>query len=499
MAVTTAQLVFGLYLLGVLIVGVIAARYTEHTPRDFYVAKRNVGTVVLALTLAATVLSAFTVFGIGANTSGGGLATFTILAIAGVLYPLFFSTVGVALVDIGREHDILTPSEYIIERYDTPWLGALYLGVTGLFMIALIAGQLIGGGVALEVLLDIPYVWAVLLMAVFMLVYIHIAGYRGVIWSDAIQSAVLFSILAAIVGWLMLSFGDIDSATLASDAAQETEGLFTLTGPGDIMSPLFVITMALAFAFGVPGYPHSIQRYFSASSPQVMRRSGFLFAIVAIPIYLFGALLGVWSVGILDFGAIDNVDHVIPLLVETLFHPVIFGIFMAGAVAAIMSTADSAALTMSSMVSRDIYRPLTDGPVSPHREVRVTQALLIAIIVLSVALALAQPAGIFALIALAVVGFASTSAPVFLGVFWNRGTAAGSVASLVLGPATTILLADDFPYDVIPELPFIADMHYGFVGVLVAYGAYILVSLLTSRPAKEIIDDHSREFWNTAD
>lgn len=489
MVVTTAQLVFGAYLVGVLLIGVYASRFTRHTPSDFYLADRTVGTVLLALTLAATVLSAFTVFGIGADTSTAGLGTFSFLAIAAVLYTLFFATVGVALVDIGRKRDIVTPSEYVRERYDSPLLGVLYLCVTGIFLVALVAGQLIGGGVALDVLLDIPYLPAVLLMAVFMLVYIHIAGYRGVIWSDAVQSAVLFGVLAAVVGYVMFF---LDGTAIAEDAVAETEGLFELAGPADVWSPLFVITIAIAFAFGVPGYPHSIQRYFSASDPDVMRKSGFVFALVAIPIYLFGALLGVWSVGVIPEP--ENADYVIPLLVETLLHPVVFGIVMAGAIAAIMSTADSAALTMSSMMSRDIYREFVNPEASKRREVRVTQGILVGLIVLAVGLALLQPAGIFALIAFAVVGFATTTAPVFLGVYWDRGTVAGAAASLVLGPGITILL---FLEVIPPELTF--GTHYGFVGVVVAYTVYVAVSLATSVPAEDSIIDHSRQFWDRAD
>lgn len=491
MVVTTAQLVFGLYLLGVLLAGVYASRFTEYTPTDFYIANRSVGTVVLALTLAATVLSAFTVFGIGADTSETGLGSFSFLAIAAVLYTLFFATVGVALVDIGREHDIVTPSEYIRERYDSPGAGVAYLLVTGVFMTALVAGQLIGGGVALDVLLGIPYEAAVLLMAAFMLVYIHVAGYRGVIWSDAIQSTVLLGVLGGVVAYVMVS---LDSTAIAADARAETDGLFELAGPVDAWSPLFVITIALAFAVGVPGYPHNIQRYFSASDPDVMRKSGFLFALVAIPIYLFGALLGVWSVGVLEFGAVDNTDYVIPLLVETLLHPVVFGIVMAGAIAAIMSTADSAALTMSSMLSRDIYREFLAPEAGQRREVRVTQALLVGLIALAVVLALVEPAGIFQLIAFAVVGFATTSAPVFLGVYWEGGTAAGAVASLALGPGITILLF----LEVLPP-GLTAGAHYGFVGVLVAYTVFVVVSLATSTPTEDTVAGHSRRFWNRAD
>ena len=367
MSTALAQGVFVAYLLGVLLIGVYASRFTRYTPTDFYIADRSVGTVVLGLTLAATVLSAFTVFGIGASTSQTGLGSFSFLAVAAVLYTLFFATVGTTLFEVGKERDVVTPAEYVRERFDSPALGALYLAVTGVFMLSLIAGQLIGGGVALDVLMDIPYVPAVLAIAAFMIVYIHIAGYRGVIWSDTVQATVLFVVLAAVTLYILLAF---DSTAIAGDAAAETPALFETVGPAGVWEPRFIITAAIAFAFGVPGYPHTIQRYFSAGDASIMRRSGVLFAVVAIPIYLFGALLGVWSVGVIP--SPETVDHVIPLLIEELMHPLVFGVVMAGATAAIMSTADSVALTLSSMLSRDLYREFVATGTTDRGEVRVT-------------------------------------------------------------------------------------------------------------------------------
>lgn len=489
MPITIAQGVFALYLLFVLLVGVYASRFTEHTPADFYLADRTVGTVVLGLTLVATVLSAFTVFGIGATTTGTGLGVFSFLALAAVFYTLVFGTVGVTLFEIGREMDVVTPSEYVRERYDSPALGVVYLVVTAIFMTAMIAGQLIGGGVALDALLDVPYLQAILLMAGFMVVYIHIAGYRGVVWSDAIQSTVLVSVLAGVVLYVM--FG-LDSDAVAQEAFEATPGLFEMVGPAGTWTPLAVITAALAFTVGVPGYPHTIQRYFSAEDGETMRRSGFLFAVVAIPVYFCGAVLGVWSVGVVP--SPPNPDYVIPLLIETLLHPVVFGLAMAGAIAAIMSTADSVALTMSSMLSRDLYHEFVAPEASEEREVMVTRSLLIGVIGLGLVLAWLRPAGIFDIVAFAVVGFATTSAPVFLGAYWTRGTAAGGIASLVLGPGITTLFFLEY---VPPAYTF--GMHYGFVGVLIAYVIFVAVSLATTGPTEESIETHSRSFWTDAE
>jgi Na+/proline symporter len=189
-----------------------------------------------------------------------------------------------------------------------------------------------------------------------------------------------------------------------------------------------------------------------------------------------------------------NPDYVIPLLIETLAHPVVFGVAMAGATAAIMSTADSVALTMSSMLSRDLYYEFLAPDATEKREVQVTQALLVAVILLALGLAWIQPAGIFDIVSFAVVGFATTSAPVFVGAYWTRATAAGGIASLVLGPGITIL----FFLEYIPPA-YTFGMHYGFVGVLVAYAIFLGVSLVTAPPAQESVATHSQGFWEQAE
>ena len=486
---TAAQAIFACYLLLVLGVGVVASRYTRHTPADFYLADRNVGTAVLGLTFVATVLSSFTVFGVGENAVTTGIGTVSFLIIAAVFYTLVFATVGVTLYRVGSTMGVVTPSEYIRERYESPALAVCYLVVTGIFMISIIAAQLIGGGIALDAMMDIPYSTAVLLMAGFMLVYIHIAGYRGVIWSDTLQSIVLFGALGGVVAYVMVAR---DSTAVAHDASAAVDGLFSLAGPLGSWTPLFVITAALAFTFGVPAYPHTIQRYFSARDGGVLRRSGFVFAIVAIPIYLFGAILGSWSLGFLPFP--EEPTRVIPLFIEALMHPVVFGIVLASATAAIMSTADSVALTMSSMISRDIYVPYIEQEASGSRQVRITQLLLVAVILLSLAIAWIQPVGIFSLVDFAVVGFAATSAPIFLGAYWRRATAAGAAVSLILGPGITIL----FFLEYIPDT-YQFGMHYGFIGMIVSYVIFIGVSLLTSQPSSDTIDEHSRPFGPHAD
>jgi SSS family solute:Na+ symporter len=478
--VNVALVVLAVYMIAMMGVGIYAARFTEDDPTDYYVADKKVGTLVLTFTLLATVLSSWTFFGVGATASGTGLGVFVFLGVAAPFYGLMFAVIGRKFNRVGRIRDILTPSEYIRDRYESNAVALVYLVVSIIFLTAFICAQIVGGGVALEVLVDIPYVWSIGAIAVFMAIYIHIAGFRGVIWSDLIQGAVLSLVLLGMFLWVN---GSVGGDQIVQQATAESPDLFTLLGPAGLWTPAFLLSYAAFFAIGVPAYPQIIQRYLSADSPAVMRKTGIVYPLIAIPVYLFAAVLGAWSVGVVSNP--PNPDYVIPLMIQQLTNPIVFGIAMAGGIAALMSTADSVILTLSSMASHDIYREYVDPEMSQADEVRVTQVFLLLIIGLALVLAYFRPAGIFQLASLAVAGFAATAPALFLGAYWNGATEEGALASMILGSA--IMLG--FFTETIPgSLTY--GMHYGLIGTVAAFLIFIVVSKITSTPSETVISDH---------
>ena len=195
-------------------------------------------------------------------------------------------------------------------------------------------------------------------------------------------------------------------ATVVSRVVADHPEIFTLRGPASVWTPRYVLSFTAFFAVGIAAYPQLIQRYFAAKSGAVLERSAYLYGDVLIPIDLLPVALGVWSLGFVPNPA--SPDYVIPLLIEPLTNPVVFGVAMAAGVAALMSTADSQLLTLSSMASRDIYREYIDPDVGDEREVRVAQLFLLVGIALALVFAYARSSGIFQLGSLAVAGFAST-------------------------------------------------------------------------------------------
>jgi SSS family solute:Na+ symporter len=470
----TATIVVALYFLGMLGIGAYAASRTEYNPADYYIADRKLGTLVLTFTLVATVFSAWTFFGVGAAARGSGAGVFGFVALTAPLYALFFAVVGTRVNRLGRDLDVLTPVEYLEKRYQSSIVGTVYLLVSLIFLTAFVATQVIGGAIALDLLLDVPYEVAVLLIGAFMLVYIHIAGMRGVAWSDLVQGTVMFVTLAGAFGVVLATVGGDGIVSRVTTAA--SPAVFALPGPTGTWTPAFLLSFAAFFILGVPAYPQVYQRYLGAKSTKILKKSAYLFPAIALPVYFLAAALGVWSLGVV--GNPPNADYAIPLMIQELTSPVVFGVALAAGVAALMSTADSVLLSLSSMVSRDFYCRHVDPDASEAREVRVSQVALVALLAVSLGVAYVQPAGVFTLGSFAVAGFAACAPALFIGLVWPKATSEAAALSMLLGVTVMTLFVAG-----VVDGAITGGLHYGFVGAVVSLLSFVLISVVTDSPS----------------
>jgi SSS family solute:Na+ symporter len=139
-------------------------------------------------------------------------------------------------------------------------------------------------------------------------------------------------------------------------------------------------------------------------------------------------------------------DLVIPALLAETAPAWVLGLVVGGAVAAMMSTADSLVLTLSSMVTRDVYRDHLaggdDGPAAWATELRVSRASTAALLAGGFLLALVATgrapglAAVGTIVELAVYFIQGNALllPVFLAaLYWPAATRTGAVASVLLG------------------------------------------------------------------
>src|SRR6056297_2121615 len=203
------------YLVLALAVGLLAYRLSESTAEDYYLASRSLGTVVLLFTTFATLLSAFTFFG-GPNLSfAAGPELLVVMGtLDGVLFAVLWYVIGYKQWLIGARHGYVTLGEMLGDRFGSVGLRALVAGVSLLWLFPYVMLQQMGAGEALVGLTDgaVPYWGGAALVTLFMILYVVLAGLRGVAWTDTLQGLFMLSVVWIAAAWVVSSLGGVGAA-----------------------------------------------------------------------------------------------------------------------------------------------------------------------------------------------------------------------------------------------------------------------------------------------
>ncbi|ELY65977.1 sodium:solute symporter family protein [Natronococcus jeotgali] len=420
------------YLLLALAVGLVAYRTTDRTAEDFYLASRSVGTVVLLFTTFATLLSAFTFFA-GPNIAyrEGPEWVLVMGLMDGIVFAILWYVVGYKQWLLGRRYEYVTLGEMLGDRFGSRRLRGLVAGISLLWLFPYVMLQQVGAGTALQALTDgaVPYAVGAGLITAFMILYVVVAGFRGIAWTDTLQGAFMLVTTWIALAWVLAAVGGPGAAT----AALEAEAADHLALGGDFYTVQWMLSTAITIGFGVAMFPQVNQRFFAAGSEAVLKRSFALWPLLCVLLFVPSFLLGAWARG-LDV-AIAEGENVLPAVLAE-YTPVWFAaLVIAGAMAAMMSSSDSMLLSGSSYFTRDLYRPFVEGSVSERREDLLARLGVVGFATAAFVGSLVQPATLFELGDAAFSGFAQLALPVLVALYWRRTTRAGITAGILASQA----------------------------------------------------------------
>jgi len=465
------------YLLLALAIGLVAYRLTERTAEDFYLASRTFGTIVLLFTTFATLLSAFTFFA-GPNVAyHEGPEWILVMGLMdGIIFAILWYVIGYKQWLLGQEYGFVTLGEMLGDRFASRWLRGLVAGVSLLWLFPYVMLQQVGAGTALQALTEgaVPYAVGAGLITAFMILYVVVAGMRGIAWTDTIQGAFMLVTTWIAIVWVLAAVGGPQAAT----AALEAEAPHHLALGSEYYTVQWILSTAITIGFGVAMFPQVNQRFFAAGSKTVLKRSFALWPILCVLLFVPSFMLGAWARG-LDV-AVPEGDNVLPAVLGE-FTPVWFAaLVVAGAMAAMMSSSDSMLLSGSSYFTRDLYRPFVDRSLSDRREDLLARVGVVVFATASFAASLVTPATLFELGDAAFSGFAQLALPVLVALYWRRTTRAGITAGIVVSQLfylSSLFLA------VVPQA--YAGWTAGVVGMLLGLVVTVGVSLVTAPAADE--------------
>jgi len=332
----------------------------------------------------------------------------------------------------------VTPTDWIRHRFDSPALAAASVALMIWALANYLLEQLVamGRGVAGLTGDAVPYQAGVLVFVFVMVSYSWVGGMRAVALTDVVQG------LALLVGVLALTAGGL--ALIDWDLGAVTERLLRDRPSLAAVPPLEVsvgwLGLVVIVALGASVYPHAVQRIYAAESERTLRRA--LGRMALMPPLTAGLVFVVGIVGVELFPGLDAAgsEQLVGMIANRVaaLGPLWFTLmllFFGGVVAAIVSTADSALLSLASLLSRDVYARLPGRETDEAEQVRVGKLGSLAILALLLLVAWHPPTTLYGIFVLKLELLVQLSPAFFLGLHW-RGLAATPVLwGMVVGTA----------------------------------------------------------------
>ncbi|MFW7523958.1 sodium/pantothenate symporter [Vibrio ostreicida] len=410
---------------------------------NYFLGNRSMSGFVLAMTLAATYASASSFIGGPGAAYKMGLGW---VLLAMIQLPAAWLTLGVLgkkFAIEARRHNALTLNDMLYARYRNRAV-VIFASLTLLLaFFAIMVVQFIGAARLLQTVTGLSYLQGLTIFAITVGLYTTIGGFRAVAMTDAVQGIMM------IIGTIALLVGIIHAGgglgELITDLHHIDPSLITPYGPDNFLSQPFMLSFWILVCFGVIGLPHAAVRCMSYSSSQSLHRgmviSTAMVAFLMLGMHLSGAL------GRALVPDIASPDQIMPTLMITVLPPVVAGIFLAGPMAAIMSTIDSQLIQASATLLKDLYlnyiNPKLAQRSDSDRKLSKLSLWITGIFSTLVFVAATNPPEM--IIWLNLLAFGGLQAvflwPLILGLYWKKASARGALFSMVSGLTCYISLS----------------------------------------------------------
>ncbi|MEM8565737.1 MAG: sodium/solute symporter [Bacteroidota bacterium] len=526
-----------IFLVGITLIGVLQMRKSRTTSDSFFLAGRDIKWPLIGLSLFAANISTIHLVGLASSGFNEGMVWGSFEWLAGVTL-IFLSLIFAPFYFKSR---IQTLPEFLERRYDArsrtvfafiAILGALFVHI-GL--------SLYTGALIFQRFFSINIWTSITVISLLTLVYYLAGGLKAVVYTQAIQTAVLIlgSVVLTVLGlsqvgdfiaekglsgsffsnfWALAREGQMDVlhtsesiSSLTSNINNEfsADGFDTLSGSG--------LTWYAAFL----GYPilglwywcsdqTIVQQVLAAKTKDDAQRgpifAGFLKLITPFIMILPG-IIGFILFKEEIFLAAQNTtpavskpgDMALSVLVDQLLPTGLKGLFAAALMAALMSTIAAALNSISTLVSIDIYKRIK--PKTEDKSL-INIGRVAAVVIMFIAALWSTQGDKFSSVFEAINKVAAALAPpvatvLLFGVLYKRGTKEASLVTLIVGLFLGILsFILDFKFNadstaLITEkwgIPFMMQAWWLFC---ICTSVYLFVSRFSSPPNTEVIEKYT--------
>ncbi|MCG6187724.1 sodium/proline symporter [Maribellus maritimus] len=434
----------------IVLIGIVAysARRSK-TNDDFVLGGKKISGFSLALSERATGESAWLLLGLTGIAYSEGMAAIWIAigCVSGILF--LWTFLAEPLQKLTAETGALTVPGLFSKKFKGTQrsFGILSSLIIIFFFVLYIAAQFSGAGKIFNDTFNIDPFWGMVIGSALVTVYTMLGGFITVVATDAFQ-AVLMVVTCVVLPIVALGIAATYNISIAEAMANADYFVpLNSTSVKQATGGLLIVN-GLSWAFGYTGQPQLLTRMMAMRNKKETRQSRWLAVIWTLLAYIGAFMIGIIGYKLVVAGALgdaassvaNDAEKILPAMVMTLLNPILAGILLSGAVSAMMSTASSQLMVVSSSMTEDFYLHVTRRKIEEKRMLALNKILTLVVGLVGFLLAITMEDTVYGLVSYAWSGIGASFGPaIVLLIFWKKFSRAGVFASLITGTLSAVI------------------------------------------------------------
>lgn len=415
---------------------------------DFFLGGEKLPGWALALSERSSDMSGWLLLGLPGLAWAAGLSSVWVIVGAGGGAIFQWVVYSKPFMNGRKETGAVTPVGLLAEKLpsDSPLIRALPALITFVFFMGYVGSQFLAGGTIFQDVFGVSATVGLVVVAALIVLYSFAGGFLAVVWTDAMQALLMIFTLIVLPGVLLMQVVSDPSLSIMGTLEASGNGRASWFGGKTGSAALLLLGTNLSWFFAtLGGYPHLDARLMAVRSESDRRTAIIVSSVWGILTAIGAVLLGLLARTIHGSpGTFEaNREMVLPFMVMEHTPDIVSGILLAGALAAMMSTADSQLVVASSAAAHDLYhKVLNKGEdLSEDALVRISRIGTLLVGAVGLAIAYLTENLVYTLVSYSATGLFSAFGPAFtLLFFWSDNLSKhGLIAAFLAGPITTVV------------------------------------------------------------